>query len=440
MVSPGQCPLKAGSLVLSRPWSNILWCWRARQWPGVIWFIWLIWQSFIAVIFSLWLLGPCNSLGISHILQYIDDDQFCHTWFGYIYDNLLYQEICPGLLETAIILHPRMPGVPAGAIKFHRGKRPFASAKPLKWREFLRTPFVRYFSGTTLVTSLSPKLARSNGFGNYESDDTGCFANASEVVACYWSESTHNVDFHRELRVNRGGLFPVDFLRSNRFMRCPTSLYVPISLNADLQRAISKWIDARDSIPPGTTQIIRQPTLKIFGPFPSHYFAVVRDSFARARISALETESQTLFKPQTFEVVSKTSEVVSKRADDSKGSPIASAVPSADAKSDPMVEKDATTEDERGRDNEKWTVELVPKIVHCRGSHNLCLLVKCEALGSFASTLEPIIPRPLQFDQSVSRGPADRIDVANIDTTTSNRMPPIAPQDATLYILAPSPR
>jgi hypothetical protein len=247
--------------VLQRPIWNLWWCWNSGEWPSWYQTVYLFFQVCATIVF----LPVLGLSGISHILQYVDNDTFVHTSFGRV-RAMQYKDLCPGMLDTAIILHPRNDGAFSGWSESIQASFLKMCERPIKlniWG-FIRAPFVRYFP--TRFSFREAELHASS------------VVNCAEAVAKGWMEGG-GVCFHKELGVAPNVLFPTDFLRSNRFVRCETCLRVPVKLEPHLKDALSRWLDFSAPIPCMVVKPVDFPTFHIFGPFPPQFYHTARQQY-----------------------------------------------------------------------------------------------------------------------------------------------------------------
>lgn len=340
-----ECPLKGGSLVLQRPIWNLWWCWERGEWP--VW--WRTFYLLFEVLVTILYVPVLGFAGISHVLQYVDNGIFVHTSFGRM-RSIHYKNLCPGLLDTAIILHPRDRDHQNAWSDSIKGVflKLCDDRTPVNIRAFFMAPLVRFFP-TRFSFEAMVNCAES-------------VVNCAEAVAYGWMKGG-GVNFHRELGVAPHVLFPTDFLRSNRFIRCETCLRVPVNLEPSLKEALNRWLDHTAPIPCTVVKPVTHPTFHIFGPFPPQFFHTARQHY----IQTIETSTPTV------------------RADE-------------------------------------FTIRLTPTVCHDRSTHHLFLPASCDRLTELAKRLDQIIPSTEKQKQSTNRGPKNAVNIYTLSPSFSQQL------------------
>jgi hypothetical protein len=443
-----ECPLREGSVVLVRPVYNLYWCWRSRRWPGLFGVIWLIWQSVCAILFAPFIAmsETWDGLGVSHAMQYIGSELFVHPSFG-LMRTWHFRDLLPGLLDTAEILHPRAPATAT----LNSGSNPWDLRLAAEffelcgdnggtgvWHPLLLKMTVsktRWLAFVDICAALQiplrrrPALCRLLGLDQNpplrSSEDDGqekplTFASSAEAVARGWKLGCEAVDFHKELGIPFGALLPHDLLRSGRFARSPTSLIAPVRLATRLRSAVRKWVEQRDSITPGSATPISDPTVRIFGPFPSQYFPKVRDAFERLRA------------PAETAIDSKHSNLPTHRLTiDRETNTLSTALNSKT--DDKIIANNLTRNRESFKDTSVDTlglvVQLESRVVHRRETRQLCLPVRSDRLREFSERLDRTIPFSTISPPQL-RTMDTLLAVYDLEPTVSSRMPDIVAIDA----------
>lgn len=210
--------------------------------------------SFIlfSVLYSI-LFFPWSGFSLcSGVLMYIGHEHFIGM-SGKIHLSTLPR----GLLETAIILHP----------KKQYPLRPIVSVLWNPFR-FLTIPFVRF------------NLCYPIFFGGV--------ANGAELVC-------RVLDLDLAGEIGEQSLCCLDLVRSDRFIVAPDNLSVPIELDRRLHEAVSGWVKRNGF----TCQKIPKPLLHVFGPFFNHQYARVKQLYEELLpIDGIEFGSQVHHSPE----------------------------------------------------------------------------------------------------------------------------------------------